>query len=68
MISVTQLKEILADMKKIYDYDETNTMLQINDNPMRSVKNIVEIRTTDKETGINITLKKEPEYEGEWGD
>ena len=60
-MTVQQFKEILEDMKTVYNYDDSETRFGACYDPRMSPDTInrVEIYTKDKETGISITMSKD---------
>lgn len=57
-MTINQLKCVLAEMKRIYPYDEKKT--EITNIDIRSMTyNRIEINTVDDITGIHIVMAKE---------
>lgn len=59
-MTVLQFKDILNEMKKVYNYKDSETRLGGCYDPRMSEKIIsrVEIFTKDKDTGVEITMAK----------
>lgn len=55
--TVKQLKDMLEEMKTIYDYDDSETILSTY-NILTLGHDQLEIRTIDKETGVTIVMAK----------
>lgn len=55
--TVKQLKDMLEEMKTIYDYDDSETILSTH-NILTLGHDQLEIRTIDKETGVTIVMAK----------
>lgn len=66
-MTINQLKCVLAEMKRIYSYDEKKTEVGTM-NLISQTHNRVEIHTVDELTGIEIVMAKvvkRGEYENE---
>ena len=59
MATVKQVKDVLEEMKTIYEYKEECTDFDLLSEPIRVDRNIVRITTIDEDTGIRIYMQKE---------
>ena len=55
--TVKQFKDMLEEMRAIYDYDDSETILSTH-NILTLGHDRLEIETVDKETGITIVMAK----------
>lgn len=55
--TVKQFKDMLEEMKTIYDYDDSETILSTH-NLLTLGHDQLEIQTIDKETGVTIVMAK----------
>lgn len=62
--TVKQFKDALEEMKKIYPYDDEKTQLTTH-NIMTMSCDVLEISTTDEDTGIKIVMAKRCEEVGD---
>lgn len=62
-MSLTQMKEVLDEMRSIYKYDDTKTYLgdlrDLNSGSQRRV----EIMTVDEKTDITVVMNKRVKFE-----
>lgn len=56
--TVKQFKNALEEMKKIYPYDDEKTQLTTH-NIMTMSHDVLEISTTDENTGIRVVMAKQ---------
>lgn len=59
MATVKQAKDVLEEMKTIYEYKDECTEIDLCSESIRVDRNIVRITTIDEETGIRIYMQKE---------
>lgn len=56
--TIKQFKEMLEEMKTIYDYDDAETIMSTH-NILTGRNDYLEIKTVDEKTGITILMAKE---------
>ena len=59
MITIKALKNTLEEMKNIYPYKDEKTMFRLGRNPIRCNDSVVEIKTIDEDTGIEVIMAKD---------
>ncbi len=59
MITVSALRNTLEEMKTIYPFNDEKTMFRLSGNPIKCHDSVVEIKTVDEETGIEVIMAKD---------
>ena len=63
-VTVKVLKDTLEEMRKIYPFEDTDTLIEIRQNPLKQhIGTVVEITTVDKKTATEVRLSKDVEKE-----
>lgn len=58
MVTVKKVKDVLDEMKTIYDYKDENSHFNLEDDGIRLGRCIVAVATVDEETGIKVEMRK----------
>lgn len=58
MITVEALKNTLEEMKTIYQFDDKKTVFRMSRDLKMCSETVVEIRTIDEKTGIEVIMAK----------
>lgn len=58
MVTVKKVKDVLDEMKTIYDYKDENSHFNLEDDAIRFGRCVVAVATVDEETGIKVEMRK----------
>ena len=58
-VTVEAVKKTLEKMRKVYPYDDNDTVFGMQRSPILCSDSVVCIETVDKETGVSVKLEKD---------